>query len=103
MATSILQGNVLVSTATFETEATGAPVDPGTVTFSYRVGPTLTVLTYSGSSTPAVGTVFRTAAGVYVAWVDCTNINVNIPWRWDSTGAGQASDKGVQDITPNNI
>lgn len=92
---AILQGNIARFPVTFETETTGALVDPTTVVFSYSLnyGATVATWTYAGASTPAVGTVARISAGVYEAWVDTTGMNALLVGDWLSTGTGAAHTK----------
>jgi hypothetical protein len=82
----------------------GYPVDPEVVTFTWETGtlvlpddwtpsgPPSTPITYSGATSPAVGTLARYAAGHYLTWVNSTGVaNENIGGKWVSTGAGQAA------------
>lgn len=106
MATSIstiIEGNVLVSTATFTNASSGALVDPSTIAFVWemsRQSGTEASLVYSGSSTPLPGTTARLSEGVYVAEVDLTGVNGVLVWQWESSGAGQATAFGQLTVTP---
>jgi hypothetical protein len=98
---SIIQGNILVSTATFTDTASGDPVDPDAVLYGWRiVGGTdeRTWTDYLGSDTPAVGVVARTGTGVYVFWLDLTDLSGVLSWIWQSTGTGQAAADGLVQI-----
>jgi|GEM_PF-5640214 hypothetical protein len=80
----------------------GYPVDPEVVTFAWGLGtltgdtwtpsgPPNAPITYSGATTPAVGTLARVTRGHYLTWVDATGVaNENIAGKWVATGTGQA-------------
>lgn len=93
-------------------------IDPTVVTFQFWFSsaaggvpsPLGAVLTYSGSSTPAVNTVFRilNADGVYCyrAWIDTTGLSISGDFgtgvgKWKSTGVGQAADNDWVNIAAN--
>lgn len=88
------QGDLIDFPLTF-TDETGAPIDPSTVAWVFSCGALGPVtLTYTGASTPASDSVWRTGAGLYVARVDTTPIPVTRPTLLRgsavSTGTGQA-------------
>lgn len=86
-------GDVVRLTATFTVAATGAAVDPTTVTCTVTApSGTSTTYTYAGASSEAVGVVSRSATGVYVLLVSAT---ASEWWyaHWVSTGTGQAAER----------
>lgn len=88
-------GEIITPEGTFK-DLYGNLVDPSVVQFKYAVsnalggllGPT-TTLTYTGSSTPAVGSVYRISKGVYQAQIDPTGFPGYWTCEWLSTGTGQ--------------
>lgn len=94
-------GQILESSAAFS--AAGSPVDPTTVTFEYAwvatetsTPGTPTTLTYSGSTTPAPGTVAKTSTGNYEVQVDTTGMaDGYVIYVWRTTGAGQTVGTGT--------
>ncbi len=95
-----LQGNVAVSTVSFTVQATGAAIDPTTVTVKYSIngGAFSAPITYAGASSPAVGVVARLGAGQYQVQIDTTGIASGpLVFLWQSTGTGQAA---VEDAIP---
>lgn len=106
MATSIstiIEGNVLVSTATFTNASSGALVDPSTISFVWEMSRqpgTQASLVYSGESTPFPGEVVRLSTGQYVAEVSLVGVSGVLVWEWKSTGAGQATAFGQLTVTP---
>lgn len=78
-------GNVVVVTATFSE-------DPASVELKYQPpGGTTVTLTYEGATIPAVGTVARTASGVYSTWFDTTGSAGEWVWEVVASGVGQSA------------
>jgi len=66
------------------------PVDPTSLTLQYRCTDIPTVhLTYSGSSTPGVGYIFKEAVGQYQLNIDSTPLVGYLVWQWTPSGVGQ--------------
>lgn len=88
-----LNGNIAQFTVTFTTEATGAVIDPTTVTFKYQTngGAFTAPITYTNAVTPAVGVIARISTGVYETWVDTTSLSGVLTGEWISTGTGAAA------------
>jgi hypothetical protein len=79
-----IAGDLITSTATWVSEATGQPTDPTTITLKYLPpGGSVTVIVY-----PATG-VTRASAGVYVAELDTTGLPGDWIVQWAGTGAVQ--------------
>ena len=98
-------GQIINLAATCTTN-TGTPVDPGTITLKYQITtwagaaqPTVTV-TYTGTSTPTVGQIARTAVGEYTALIDTTNLPGVWTVEWQTTGVGQAVAVTVGNVEP---
>lgn len=98
MATTyeFFEQNVLVFTATFTDEATGALIDPSYVAFGFRVnaGATTTYTYGSGQQ------IQRIALGEYQCQIDTTGKAGIWVWEWQSTGTGQASISGSLTVKP---
>jgi hypothetical protein len=88
-----LNGNIAQFTVTFTTEATGAVIDPTTITFKYQTngGAFTTPITYTSATTPSVGVIARISTGVYETWVDTTSLSGVLTGEWVSTGTGAAA------------
>lgn len=89
-----LAGNEAQFEVTFTNGATGDPVDPTTVEFSYSVngGSYTSPWTWNGSNgTPAIGVIAKISTGVYQVWVDTTGLSGVLTGLWVSTGTNQAS------------
>ena len=85
-------GNLVDFFATF-TNAAGAATDPSTVAFVYKNSTSSSItLTWDGSSSsPALGTVWRTGTGTFTARIDTTNMVAGtLNTSWESTGSSQA-------------
>lgn len=104
-----IQTDVVAITGTFAVTATGAVVDPSTITFKYQitnnnVTAAPTTLTYSGSSTPTTGTVARVSTGIYVCWLDTTSFPGFYEYEWlgtaSSTNPGQGALPGSFQVNP---
>jgi hypothetical protein len=87
--------NKYITTDTIDTTAqfydpSNNPVDPSTITFTYRASnhPPTTV-TYAGSSTPGSGYIFRNATGSYEFYLDTTTLVGYAVWYWAGFGARQ--------------
>lgn len=99
-----IQGTLVTLTGPFK-DSSGNLVDPTTVTLKYRLATTsfgqTTTLTYTGASEPAIGVIARIAEGVYVAWIDSTNMAPGV-WVqvWTSTGLGQAAGDELFEVLP---
>lgn len=82
--------NVLIFSATFTIQSTGALVDPTSVAFGYRVnGGSITKYVYGTDVA-----LTRKSLGVYQVQIDTTNKPGTWVWEWQSTGTGQASVNG---------
>lgn len=83
------QGNLLDCSGTFK-NASGTATDPTTVTFVWKCGSSTGTYTYSGSSTPTTGTVWKTGTGAYTARIDTTGLSGTLSMSFEGTGALQA-------------
>ena len=99
--TQFYQGNLIDVFGTFTNEA-GAATDPTTVKFQWACGTAApTTYTYSGSSTPATASVWRTGTGTYTARVDTTGLVGTLNMSYESTGTAQAVGVTVVSIVTN--
>ena len=88
--TTIYQGNLVDCSVTFKTAA-GTPTDPTAVTFLWKNGTTAaTTYTYSGASSPATATVWKTGTGAYTARFDTTGLVGTVNMAFEGTGTLQA-------------
>lgn len=91
------EGAVIRLIVTFTDPETGTNIDPDTAAVETASGAnpaapgTTTTYTYSSATQPAIGTLARTATGVYEVWVDTTNKPGYWTYRGVSTGTGQAA------------
>lgn len=88
-----LSGNIAQFQVTFTMQATGAVVDPTTITFKYQMngGAFTSPWTYTSALTPSVGVIARISTGVYEVWVDTTSLSGVLTGEWVSTGTGAAA------------
>jgi hypothetical protein len=92
-----LSGNVVQFNVQFTNTSTGAPVDPGVVTFSYTVngGANQDQITYGAATVPAIGVIARISTGVYQTWISTTGLLGTVVGQWVATGSNAAA---VDDI-----
>lgn len=77
---------------------TGNPIDPETVSFSYKNPAGLTITLTYGQNVE----LQRVNTGNYRVDIDA-NLSGMWHWRWFATGAGQAADQGQFYVRPSYI
>lgn len=90
-----IAGNVVEDVATFTGDDNITLVDPTTVLVKYQIryagttyGPY--TINYTGSTTPATGTVAKLAVGTYNVRIDSTLLPGYWVHEWQGTGTAQA-------------
>lgn len=95
---SITHGNVLTIEVAFTVTATGEPVDPTTVVFTF-VDPSNNETEYIyGTDAELV----KDSVGNYHVEIDCDEVGV-FSYEWASTGTGQANEGGRFRVKPEQI